>query len=100
MNLPRRGIGSQFVFILAIFVFPDFFCDQLGLQHRPLPDVPPVGAIPDELWATANPSWTSKENLLDDNDPASSAESDVFVALYDFQAGGGIINYRWRKAIR
>ncbi|XP_022644251.1 tyrosine-protein kinase Abl-like isoform X2 [Varroa jacobsoni] len=66
----------------------DFFCDQLGVQHRPLPSVPPVGGIPDELWVTANSSWTSKENLLDDNDPTSSADSDVFVALYDFQAGG------------
>ncbi|OQR66628.1 hypothetical protein BIW11_14028 [Tropilaelaps mercedesae] len=66
----------------------DFFCDQLGVQHRPLPSVPPIGGIPDDLWVTANSSWTSKENLLDDNDPASSADSDVFVALYDFQAGG------------
>ncbi|CAG5119782.1 unnamed protein product, partial [Candidula unifasciata] len=44
------------------------------IQHRPLPDAPMGGT-----------RWMSKENLLSINiedDPT------LFVALYDFQAGG------------
>ena len=79
------------------------------LQSRPLPHIPalpageaPSGATPAGAGAGAAPAsaapasaaatpgeclarWTSKENLLaqeDDSDPQ------LFVALYDFQAGG------------
>ncbi|CAG5124969.1 unnamed protein product, partial [Candidula unifasciata] len=48
---------------------------EVVLQYRPLPDAPLGGS-----------RWMSKENLLsvsvEDDDPS------LFVALYDFQAGG------------
>ena len=66
------------------------------LQHRPLPEVPPSSQ--DDLSTLSSLGflhplegsglrWTSRENLLigcedEDGDPQ------LFVALYDFQAGG------------
>jgi abelson tyrosine-protein kinase 1 len=63
------------------------------LQSRPLPHIPDLSGDGGELGAPMLGSmsllegatrWTSKENLLaqDDDDPQ------LFVALYDFQAGG------------
>lgn len=61
------------------------------LQSRPLPHIPdlPDGEAPSTTSALPLPlesaaRWTSKENLLaqEEDDPQ------LFVALYDFQAGG------------
>lgn len=82
------------------------FVTEALLQSRPLPHIPaavpsaagepiegptpaplvapPAPALPGGSLDSAN-RWTSKENLLahhDDDDPQ------LFVALYDFQAGG------------
>ena len=73
------------------------FCiSEALLQHRPLPEVPPSSQ--DDISTLASLGflhslegsglrWTSRENLLigcedEDGDPQ------LFVALYDFQAGG------------
>ena len=74
---------------------PFSFSEAL-LQHRPLPEVPPSSQ--DDISTLASLGflhslegsglrWTSRENLLigcedEDGDPQ------LFVALYDFQAGG------------
>lgn len=63
------------------------------LQSRPLPHIPDLSGDGGELGAPMLGSmsllegatrWTSKENLLaqEEDDPQ------LFVALYDFQAGG------------
>ncbi|XP_046682989.1 tyrosine-protein kinase Abl isoform X3 [Homalodisca vitripennis] len=56
------------------------------LQSRPLPHIPdlPDGEAPLPLPLESAARWTSKENLLaqEEDDPQ------LFVALYDFQAGG------------
>jgi len=63
------------------------------LQSRPLPHIPDLSGDGSELGAPLLGSmsllegatrWTSKENLLaqEEDDPQ------LFVALYDFQAGG------------
>ena len=80
--------------MLVIFFSSEIFSEAL-LQHRPLPEVP---STQDELSNLASLGflhslegsglrWTSRENLLincqdEDGDPQ------LFVALYDFQAGG------------
>ena len=48
------------------------------LQTRPLPDAPGIGDI-------LTTKWMSKENLLSS---ANEDDPNLFVALYDFQAGG------------
>lgn len=70
-------LSSLFGRSLAALVdeLPHFVClPEALLQHRPLPDAPLGGT-----------RWMSKENLL-----SVSVEDDptLFVALYDFQAGG------------
>ena len=80
--------------LLVSFFSLEIFSEAL-LQHRPLPEVP---STQDELSNLASLGflhslegsglrWTSRENLLincqdEDGDPQ------LFVALYDFQAGG------------
>ena len=80
--------------MLVFFFSFEIFSEAL-LQHRPLPEVP---SSQDELSNLASMGflhslegsglrWTSRENLLincqdEDGDPQ------LFVALYDFQAGG------------
>lgn len=89
-----------------LFFFIFFFSEAL-LQSRPLPHIPalpegdpPTGSSVQSLSQQSNFSahsnvtggslleaanrWTSKENLLaqEEDDPQ------LFVALYDFQAGG------------
>lgn len=74
----------------------DLFTEAL-LQSRPLPHIPDVPDTDPTLTSSgivlssnnlslesAPQRWTSKENLLtqEDDDPQ------LFVALYDFQAGG------------
>ena len=69
------------------------------LQHRPLPDLPSSaddvgGGIRDlpgslgsgfSLLDGSLQRWTSRENLLT---AANDEDPQLFVALYDFQAGG------------
>ena len=71
------------------------------MQHRPLPDLPSSaddagGGIRDSSAAAAGSQatsfslegslrWTSRENLLA---AATDEDPQLFVALYDFQAGG------------
>uniref|UniRef100_T1JL70 Uncharacterized protein n=1 Tax=Strigamia maritima TaxID=126957 RepID=T1JL70_STRMM len=56
------------------------------LQSRPLPDIPDLPDDNSSINLTFDnvSRWTSKENLLcqEEDDPQ------LFVALYDFQAGG------------
>lgn len=62
------------------------FCAEALLQSRPLPDIPDIGDDSSSISLTFDnvSRWTSKENLLsqEEEDPQ------LFVALYDFQAGG------------
>lgn len=87
--------------------YPIFYFSEALLQSRPLPHIPslpesdPPGTLSSSGLGTLTSSsgsgaantplsfetanrWTSKENLLaqEENDPQ------LFVALYDFQAGG------------
>ena len=71
------------------------------LQHRPLPDLPSSaddagGGVRDPAGTTVGSQatsfslesslrWTSRENLLA---AATDEDPQLFVALYDFQAGG------------
>jgi hypothetical protein len=76
------------------FLLPDGI-----LQHRPLPDLPSSaddvgGGIRDPISGSLGSGfslldgsmrWTSRENLLT---AANDEDPQLFVALYDFQAGG------------
>lgn len=76
---------------------PFFFPDGI-LHHRPLPDLPSSaddvgGGIRDAPGSLGSGfslldgsmRWTSRENLLT---AAHDEDPQLFVALYDFQAGG------------
>ena len=65
------------------------------IKNRPLPEIPPeeqpLATMPGQTLL-ANPDsgnsmtrWTSRENLLHS---ANEEDQQLFVALYDFQAGG------------
>ena len=95
---PSKGniIAVKFLQIslhFRIFTYVTF-CSEALLQHRPLPEVPSssddVGMATLGLVHSLESSslrWTSRENLLV---AAQDEEGDpqLFVALYDFQAGG------------
>lgn len=90
----------SFIFYYFLFsvLFLFFVCAEALLQSRPLPHIPdlPDGDPPSTqsgsnsalssmpLSLESANRWTSKENLLaqEEDDPQ------LFVALYDFQAGG------------
>lgn len=80
-----------------------FFFTEALLQHRPLPDLPssaddagggvrdPAPNLPGggsqatSFSLEGSLRWTSRENLLA---AATDEDPQLFVALYDFQAGG------------
>ena len=77
-----------------------FLLSEALLQHRPLPDLPSSaedagGGLRDPAPNLASQTtsfslegslrWTSRENLLA---AATDEDPQLFVALYDFQAGG------------
>ena len=80
--------------MLHIHVTHVLFCAEALLQHRPLPEVPSssddiaIGSLGlMHSLESSSMRWTSRENLLVS---AQDEEGDpqLFVALYDFQAGG------------
>jgi abelson tyrosine-protein kinase 1 len=91
-------IVSSFILTDFNFSFPFFFSEGI-LQHRPLPDLPssaddvgggirdPPGSLGSGGFSMLDGSmrWTSRENLLT---AANDEDPQLFVALYDFQAGG------------
>jgi len=93
------SISSLFNNLKLQFIFAEALLQSRPLPHIPdLPDGDPPGTIPSgggssggSIGGTISSNlessirWTSKENLLqsqEDDDPQ------LFVALYDFQAGG------------
>lgn len=82
--------------MILIEAIPWFFITEALLQSRPLPHIPDLpdgdppsssagsSCLPSSLDSPLAARWTSKENLLaqEEDDPQ------LFVALYDFQAGG------------
>ena len=81
-------------FYVSVSLIQVFLSSEALLQHRPLPEVP---SSSDEIamgslglmhsLESSSLRWTSRENLLI---AAQDEEGDpqLFVALYDFQAGG------------
>ncbi|KAG8335994.1 Tyrosine-protein kinase abl1 [Homalodisca vitripennis] len=79
-------LAKKRMIIRCLSLIPAPGVTEALLQSRPLPHIPdlPDGEAPLPLPLESAARWTSKENLLaqEEDDPQ------LFVALYDFQAGG------------
>ena len=77
MKIPSYSVSTLFLIITKHNVISFWFVAEALLHNRPLPDAP---------FDLLGSRWTSRDNLL--TAPDDLDDPSLFVALYDFQAGG------------